>query len=148
VECRLLSIRSDVFRVKRDVAYHDDAPIHIISEASLEDLNRHLEAPLPMSRFRPTIVVSGATPFDEDTWPRIAVGDAVFRAVKACTRCMITTIDQELGVVSGPEPLKTLATFRRKGDGVAFGYYYRPEAAGATIHVNDAVTVLSAAAAP
>jgi uncharacterized protein YcbX len=130
------------------VAYHDDAPIHIVSEASLEELHRHLEVPLPMNRFRPTIVVSGATPFDEDTWPRIALGDAVFRAVKACIRCVITTTDQDLGVVSGPEPLKTLATFRRKGDGVAFGYYYRPEAAGATIHVNDAVTVLSATAAP
>ena len=76
-------------------------------------------------------------PFDEDGWQRIAIGPAVFRAVKACERCVTTTIDQETGTPSGPEPLATLAKFRRKGEGegVAFGQYYRPEQAAATIRV-------------
>ena len=30
MNCRLLSIRADVFRVKRDVAFHDDSPVLII----------------------------------------------------------------------------------------------------------------------
>ena len=144
VNCRLLSIRADVFRVRREVAFHDDSPILIISESSLEELNRRLAAPLPMNRFRPNLVVRDAAPFDEDGWQRIAIGDAVFRAVKACERCVITTVDQATGVPSGPEPLKTLATFRRKGEGVAFGQYYRPEQAGAVVRVGDAITVLSA----
>jgi uncharacterized protein len=145
MQCQLLSIRADVFRVKRDVAFHDASPILIISESSLEELNRRLTVPLPMNRFRRNIVVrDAAAPFDEDAWQRIAIGDAVFRVVKACERCVITTVDQAMGVASGPEPLKTLATFRRKGEGVAFGQYYRPEQATATIRLGDAVTVLGA----
>ena len=145
MECQLLSIRADVFRVKRDVAFHDDSPILIISESSLEELNRRLAVPLPMNRFRPNIVVrDAAAPFDEDGWQRIAIGDAAFLAVKECLRCVTTTVDQATGTFSGPEPLTTLARFRRKGEGVAFGQYYRPEQAAATIRLGDAVTVLSA----
>ena len=144
MNCRLLSIRADVFRVKRDVAFHDDAPILIISDSSLKELNRRLTVPLPMNRFRPNIVVSDAAPFDEDGWQRIAIGDGCFRAIKACERCVITTVDQATGTFSGPEPLATLAKFRRKGEGVAFGQYYRPEQASAMIRLGDAVTVLGA----
>ena len=144
MSCRLLSIRADVFRVKRDVAFHDDSPILIISESSLEELNRRLTVPLPMNRFRPNIVVCDAAPFDEDGWQRIAIGAAAFRAIRACERCVITTIDQATGTFSGSEPLATLAKFRRKGEGVAFGQYYRPEQPSAIIRVGDAVTVLDA----
>jgi uncharacterized protein len=144
MSCQLLSIRADVSRTKRDVAFHDDAPILIISESSLEDLNQQLAAPLPMNRFRPNIVVRDAAPFDEDGWQRIAVGEALFSAVKPCLRCVTTTVDQATGTPSGPEPLATLAKFRRKGEGVAFGQYYRPEQASATIKLGDAVTVLAA----
>ena len=143
MSCQLLSIRADVFRIKRDVAFHDDSPILIISESSLEELNRRLAVPLPMDRFRPNIVVHEAAPFDEDGWQQITIGEARFQVVKACERCVITTIDQARGVPSGPEPLATLAKFRRKGDGVAFGQYYRPEQATATIRVGDEVSVQS-----
>jgi uncharacterized protein YcbX len=142
--CQLLSIRSDVFRTRRDVAFHDDSPVLVISESSLEELNRHLTVPLLMDRFRPNIVVREAAPFDEDEWQRIAIGDAAFRAVKACLRCVTTTIDQATGTPSGPEPLTTLAKFRRKGEGVAFGLYCRPQQASATIRLGDTVTVLGA----
>ena len=75
MDCRLLSIRADVFRVKRDVAFHDDSPILIISESSLEELNRRLtvavaDEPLP-SQHRGC----DAAPFDEDGWQRIAIGE-------------------------------------------------------------------------
>jgi uncharacterized protein YcbX len=33
----------------------------------------------------------------------------------------MTTIDQEKGIVSGKEPLKTLAKYRMKGNNVLFG---------------------------
>jgi len=145
MNCRLLSIRADVFRVKRDVAFHDDSPVLIISESSLEELNRRLTVPLPMNRFRSNIVVSDAAPFDEDAWQRIAIGDASFRAIKACERCVITTVDQAAGTFSGPEPLATLAKFRREGEGAASGQYYRPEQARATIRVGEVVKVLDVA---
>jgi len=142
--CQLLSIRADVFRTKRDVAFHDSSPIHVISESSLEELNRQLAVPLPMNRFRPNIVVRDAEPFDEDGWQRIRIGDAAFRSVKNCLRCVITTVDQATGTPTGPEPLATLAKLRRQGEGVAFGHYYRPEQAAATIRLGDRLNVLGA----
>jgi uncharacterized protein len=148
MHCQLLSIRADVFRVKRDVAFHDDSPVLIISESSLEELNRRLAVSLPMNRFRPNIVVRDATPFDEDGWRQIMIGDASLRAIKACERCVTTTIDQATGVPCGPEPIATLAKFRRTAQGVAFGQYYRPEQAAATIRVGDAVNVLAANSSP
>jgi hypothetical protein len=141
--CRLASIRSDIFRMKHDVAFHDDSPVLVISQASLDELNRRSPAPIPMNRFRPNLVIAEAKPFEEDLWQRIAIGDTVLRAVKQCERCVITTVDQAEGTFRGPEPLKTLATFRRKGENVAFGQYFRPESNGTKLHRCDEVNVLA-----
>jgi uncharacterized protein len=45
------------------------------------------------------------------------------RLVKACTRCRITTTDQETAVLDGEEPLRTLKSYRfdTKLHGVIFG---------------------------
>ena len=142
VECRLASIRSDIFRMKRDVAFHDDSPLLVISQASLDELNRHTPVAVPMNRFRPNLVIADAQPFEEDLWQRISIGDTVLRAVKPCERCVITTVDQAEGAFRGPEPLKTLATFRRRGESVAFGQYFRPESKGTNLHRGDEVKVL------
>jgi len=140
-ECRLASIRSDVFRTSHEVAFHDDSPLLVISQSSLDELNRRLPAPVPMNRFRPNVVVTDSKPFEEDLWQRIAIGDTVLRAVKQCERCVITTVDQAAGAFAGPEPLKTLATFRRKGERVAFGQYFRPESKGTKLRRGDEVRV-------
>jgi uncharacterized protein YcbX len=95
-----------------------------------------------MNRFRPNLVISDARPFAEDFWQRVTIGDTVLRALKACERCVITTVDQAEGVLKGPEPLKTLATFRRKGDNVAFGQYFRPETKGRRVRRGEDVRVL------
>ena len=144
--CRLLRARSDVFRTQTEVAFHDDAPILIISRSSLEELNRRLPAPLPMNRFRPTLVIERSQPFEEDGWQRIAISNTEFHAVKQCVRCAITTVDQAEGEFRGPEPLKTLATFRRKRQNVAFGNYFRPESSGAMPCLGDEIHVLQASA--
>ena len=142
VACRLASVRSDIFRMKREVAFHDDSPLLVISQASLDELNRRSPTPIPMNRFRPNLVIGDAKPFDEDLWQRVTIGDTALRAVKQCERCVITTVDQAEGVFRGPEPLRTLATFRRKGENVAFGQYFRPESGGTKIHRGDEVRVL------
>lgn len=140
--CRLLAIRSDLFRTKREVAFHDDAPILVISQASLDDLNSRMPTPVPMNRFRPTLVIEGSEAFAEDTWQSIAINGTTFRAVKQCVRCAITTVDQAEGGFRGPEPLKTLATFRRKKENVAFGAYFKPESTGRELRVGDELQVL------
>ncbi|MNL46853.1 hypothetical protein D3C87_1696020 [compost metagenome] len=51
------------------------------------------------------------------------------------------TIDQGTGEPQGPEPLKTLATYRRDGKDVNFGTLWIPENAG-QITAGDEIQVL------
>jgi len=102
------------------VSCADGYPFLLISRASLDDLNKRLLQPLPMNRFRPNIVVEGCEPYAEDQWKQIRIGKVTFRVVKPCSRCKITTVDQQTGA-SGKEPLKTLATYRLRDGKVYFG---------------------------
>lgn len=123
------------------VGFADSHPILVASEESLRDLNDRLPTPVEINRFRPNIIFKGCTPFQEDTFRRIRVGDTILKAGKKCNRCQVTTTDQLTGELKGPEPLKALATYRRNGNGVAFGMYYVPEKLG-LIKVGDMVEVL------
>ena len=103
--------------------FADGFPILVISRASLADLNSRLPKPLPMERFRPNVVIDGVAAFDEDRMHELRVGGITLRLVKPCTRCSITTTDQQRGEVDGVEPLRTLKEFRHDRDlkGVTFG---------------------------
>jgi hypothetical protein len=140
------AVDPDYGRPEDRVSFADGFPLLLASEASLQDLNARMPAPLPMERFRPSIVVAGAPPWAEDFWRRIRIGEAVFRVVKPCARCIVTTTDQATGERGGPggEPLRTLARFRRRGSEVFFAQNLIPEAPG-TIRVGDAVEVLDQA---
>ena len=123
------------------VSFADGFPLLITSEASLVDLNARMHKPVSMNRFRPNIVVTGGSAFEEDRWKRIRVGDICFEVVKPCTRCVITTIDQETAL-PGTEPLRALSMFRKQGSKVYFGENLVPESKG-TIRVGDKVEVLA-----
>ena len=112
------------------VSFADGYPFMLIGQASLDDLNARLASPVPMRRFRPNLVVAGATPFAEDTWKRVRIGNMVFRVVKPCARCIIPTVDPEAGIFAGKEPLRTLATFRKVGSKVLFGQNLIAEGTG------------------
>ncbi|MCY7386847.1 MAG: MOSC domain-containing protein, partial [Burkholderiales bacterium] len=126
------------------VSFADGYPLLMASEASLADLNARIVAnggqPLPMNRFHPNLVITGCEAFAEDRLGEIVIGEAVFRAVKPCVRCQVTTTDQAEGVVRGPEPLQTLATYRDSPNGVMFGMNLIPVAM-ATVRVGDAVSL-------
>jgi hypothetical protein len=125
--------------------FADGYPLLLIGQASLDELNRRIggpPAPLPMIRFRPNLVVTGAAPFAEDGWKRLRIGGQTFRVVKPCERCAIPTVDPATGEFAGKEPLRTLATFRRGADGaVLFGQNVIHDGPG-RIRVGDAVEVL------
>ena len=106
-----------------ETTFNDGYPAIGVTEASLDDLNRRLAEPVPMARFRPTIVVRGAEAWSEDAWGTLQVGSLTFDAVKPCARCVVTTTDQRSGMRSPrQEPLRTLATFRTvPGLGAIFG---------------------------
>jgi uncharacterized protein YcbX len=103
-----------------EVSFADGFPYLITNQASLDDLNSRLDFPVPMERFRPNLVISGAQPYEEDNWDKIYAGSAVFKVVKPCGRCVVTTIDQDTAE-KGSEPLKTLSTYRKINNKIIFG---------------------------
>ncbi|QLH26618.1 MOSC domain-containing protein [Streptomyces sp. Rer75] len=110
--------------------YADSCAIHVLSRSTVDLLNERLDErgtpPLPMDRFRPNIVVDGwNTPHTEDRAHRITIGDTELGYAKLAIRCAVTMVDQQSGAKAGPEPLRTLATYRRAAEGgIAFGTKY------------------------
>ncbi|WP_415497979.1 MOSC domain-containing protein [Acetobacter orientalis] len=101
------------------MSFADGFPLLITTTASLEDLNRCMDTPVPMTRFRPNITFSGCATGSEDTWRLIWIGTCLIRVVKPCARCAVTLVDQTTGKKPIPrEPLRTLAAFRsaQRGD--------------------------------
>jgi len=103
--------------------FADGYPLLITSQTSLDDLNRRLKKPLPMKRFRPNIVIDGVPPYGEDDLHELHADGVIVRLVKPCARCVVTTVEQSKGLKDGPEPLKTLSTYRYDPAvrGVVFG---------------------------
>jgi len=127
--------------------FADGYPVLVIGRASLDDLNARLAArgfpALPMNRFRPNVVLDGLEPYEEDHLDTLAAGDVTLKLVKPCTRCEVTTTDQETAR-RNLEPLRTLTLYRRddRAGGVTFGMNaIVARGTGATLAVGDAVDV-------
>ncbi|KAK1278935.1 Molybdenum cofactor sulfurase [Acorus gramineus] len=72
--------------------------------------NIHVDA----MRFRPNLIISGAEPYEEDSWRRLTIGGAYFTSLGGCNRCEMINLDFQSGEVrKSKEPLATLASFRR-----------------------------------
>ncbi|MCG5464953.1 MOSC domain-containing protein [Micromonospora sp. MED01] len=108
------------------VSFADAYPVLLTNAASLEALNDWLaeagEEPVPMTRFRPNLVVDGAPAWAEDDWVgrRLRIGERMFQAAGPCDRCVVTTTDQETGVRT-KEPLRTLGRHRNVRQKLLFG---------------------------
>ena len=112
------------------LAFSDGFPLLLISESSLLDLNSRVPEGIAMKRFRPNLVVKNTTPYQEDTWKDIRIGDCELRIAKPCSRCVMTTVDPETGKFSGREPLKTLAKYRKFNGEIVFGQNLIPRSLG------------------
>ena len=149
--CRVVRFPEDGVRpvstrhtaMQAQVAFADGYPALLMSEASLDDLNGRMKQKLPMSRFRPNIVVRDCEAYAEDRWKRIRIGDLVLEIVKPCARCAITTVDQ-ITAATGTEPLATLASYRSVDNQVLFGQNCVHHGPG-SIRIDDAVEVLEMA---
>lgn len=140
-------------RVKRyedvPLSFADGFPFLLTNEASLRDLQNRCPASVQMEQFRPNLVVTGASAWEEDTWKVIRIGDVVFDVVKPCSRCVFTTVSPERGQKHPTgEPLATLARFRTAQDNgdVDFGQNLIARNSG-VVRVGDEVAVLSRAPA-
>ncbi len=114
-----------------------------ILQESFDDLNRRLAEPVPIGRFRPSVVIEGARAWSEDDWMAMMLGALDCDAVKPCARCVVTITDQFTGARNAlQEPLRTLASFRTvPGLGALFGQNIVARNAG-TLHVGDAVELM------
>ena len=125
--------------------FADAFALLFVNEASVAELNRRLEEPVPMNRFRPNIVVSGLEAFAEDRIEAFSAGAVELQCVKPCIRCIVTTTDQQSGERRGNEPLRTLRSFRWSPalKGVAFGVNAIVAAgAGSRLDVDDVLTIV------
>jgi uncharacterized protein YcbX len=145
--CRLVRFSETVSRPVSDryspvgeVAFADAFPILVISQASLDALNARLETSVSMDRFRPNLVIEGSAPHAEDAWKRIRVGDVEIALVKPCDRCSVPAVDPATGV-RGREPVRELATYRKRGGKIYFGQNGVHRTPG-VLRVGDPVVVL------
>ncbi len=130
------------------VGFGDAHALLLTAESSLDGLNERILArgaeAVPMDRFRPNVVVTGwPEPHTEDRVLRLAVGTAELGYSTRAIRCAVPTVDQGTGEKRGPEPTRSLATYRREpdlGGGVSFGVKLAVLAPG-TIAVGDEVIV-------
>ncbi len=149
--CRLAYMRDEQHRAvphasasfDDEVSFADGAPLLLIAEASLAELNERLARPVTMARFRPNIVVAGTDAFAEDEWRRIRIGDVELQIAWPCSRCLMTTVDPETAErdVEG-EPFETLRSYRSVNGRVMFGQNAIPRRLG-RIAVGDSVEVLN-----
>jgi hypothetical protein len=111
-------------------AFSDQFPYLITSWESLNKLNVGLlennSKEVPMSRFRPNIVVKGIADIEKKTSADLVskLGNYNFGLRKPCKRCKITTINQDTGEIAEPkEPLSTLTSleFSNENRGAFFG---------------------------
>lgn len=131
------------------VGFADGFPVLLACADSARALNGTIVAAggeaVPMSRFRPNIVLSGTGAFAEDGWETIAVGGILFDLVKPCARCVVTTVDQQSGLADGPEPISSLTRTRlsadRRAPGALFGWNAVPRGPG-SLRVGDPVEIV------
>ncbi len=148
--CRLVRVPPELDRVTSGetpgtAGFADSSAVLVMAERSVAELNARLAdrgvAPLPMDRFRANFVVDGwEEPHVEDRVRRFEVGSAELGFTKLAVRCAVTTVDQRRGERVGPEPLRTLAEYRRISGGVALGVRFAVTRPG-TVAVGDELRV-------
>lgn len=103
-----------------NVSFADGYPFLILGTASLNELNDRTGRTFEIERFRPNLVVETSVAHEEDDWGDLKCGSAVFKTIKPCARCIVTTIDPKTGE-KGKEPLATLSQYRKEGNKIFFG---------------------------
>jgi uncharacterized protein YcbX len=157
---RLLHVRNDLPRYIKEryrrpgasnqVGFADGSSMLLATEPSLAQLNTQMDAPVPMNRFRPNIVVDGEglAAYDEDRWTQVRIGALMAFVVKASDRCVTTDVDQQTAVAGKAvrralRARKGVNAYDETNTGVFFAqnlnHVYTP---GVTIGVGDSLEVL------
>ena len=146
--CRLVFLPQSVQRAAQVPSETSQTPTgftshqyHLLTEGSLHDLNQRLDTPVSIERFRPNLIIAGAPAFAEDNWRTLQINQQTFHVVGPCERCAITTVDPLKGIMTGKEPMKTLARYRTVQRKVLFGQYLFSAHPG-MLHRGDKVHIM------
>ena len=141
--------RQNFMRSTNQIAFQDAYPLHWIMQESVDELSKVMGWEIPWTRFRPNIVAEGGEPQVEHEILEGRIGELPFVQPKPCTRCPVTTVDQEEGRKTGNEPLTSLSDYKkwaRTGE-VIFGENLLP-LENKVVRVGDSIDELSARSPP
>lgn len=122
---KLVRMNDEYVRATEDgsgeTGFADGFPFLMVSKEGFDQINSKLQRPVSIENFRPNIVITGCTPFEEDLWKEVEFtthsgeGKKVIKmeCVNPCSRCKVPNNDPETGVFDAQnEPTATLKTFR------------------------------------
>jgi uncharacterized protein YcbX len=95
------------------IRFQDAYPVHWVMQESVDELSVVARQQIPWTRFRPNFVAEGGTPQSEHGMYEGTIGKIRFVQPKPCTRCPVTTVDQEAGEKRDNEPLTSLSSYQR-----------------------------------
>ena len=141
---------AEIVSTNNEVSFADAHPLLVTNEKSLAALNDQIlgaggEA-VPMNCFRSNLVVDGTSAWEEDGWAVVECDGVIFDADIPCSRCIVTTQDQQSGEGTlDNQPIRALTQIRRSSDprvkGVLFGLNLIPRGSG-TIKLGAEFNVL------
>lgn len=102
--------------------------LHIVNLASVRELERVVGRSVDPVRFRPNVVIDGATPWEEFNWvgKEICAGSVRLEVFKRTERCAATNVDP----ATGARDMDLPAQLARRWGHTDFGVYARVVAAG------------------
>ena len=109
ISCRLLRLPQERFPPARQrrvndkytrqdtwLSFADGFPLLLVNQVSLDALSAALGRELDVTRFRPNVVLTGSSAWDERSWERLQSADGGYmNCCKPCERCVIPTRDPQ-----------------------------------------------------
>lgn len=128
---------------QNSLSFADGYPLLLTNTQSLTELQNHCPHPVQMAQFRSNIVINGHSPFEEQQWEQIQIGEVRFLHTKPCERCILTTRNPDTNELDAKmEPFRTLKKLNPNEDGKPlFGINLLPLNSG-VIQLGDEVNIL------
>jgi MOSC domain-containing protein len=134
--------------VTGDIRALDSHPVSLLSQASADEVGRRggIDRGFDARRFRPTLLLEGLGPHEEDEWVGrpVRAGEALLSVIRLDPRCALTTRHPETGERDA-DTLRWLAEYRRFEDGDVYCGLYADVAEPGRVAVGDTVGPLGAA---
>ena len=127
-------VELQLFESDRAGLCFDEYPVSIISQASIDHLTQLTEGAkaFQADRFRPTLLLDGCNPHEEDSWlgKGVRIGERLrLRLVARDPRCAITTLDPSTGQRDF-DTLRLILSYRPSVRAAYFGVYGVVESPG------------------